>query len=113
MELQFLIMVDTKLSLNEIILYLKEKLSDTTPVRSRSFDWSSNWIQVWDNDDFDPDKISDPEDGFLYYPYRIEVSPNTKEINLEQQIAVARSLVERLEMTGAKVQVCADFEGML
>ncbi|HEU4324775.1 MAG TPA: hypothetical protein VFS21_16645 [Roseiflexaceae bacterium] len=113
MELQFLLMVDTKRSNDEIIFHLKEQLSDVTSVRSRSFDWLNNWVQVWENDDFDPEKALDSEEGFLYYPFRIEVSPVAEEVTLEHQLVVARSLRASLEMLNAKVQICADFEDML
>jgi hypothetical protein len=113
MELQFLVMVDTKLSYDEIISHLKDNLSDVKSISSHSFGWLNNWVQVWKNDDFDSARTLDMDEGFLYYPYRIEVSPTAKEITLEYQLVVARSLQATLELLDARVQICADFEDML
>src|SRR5687768_4866414 len=113
MELQFLVMVDTKFSYDEITSHLKESLSDIKSISSHSFDWLNNWVQIWKNDDFDSTRTLDRDEGFLYYPYRIEVSPKAKEITLEHQLVVARSLQATLELLDARVQVCADFEDML
>jgi hypothetical protein len=106
-------MINTKLSCDEIISHLKEGLSDIKSISFHSFEWLNNWIQVWRNDDFDSARTLDTDEGFLYYPYRIEVSPTAKEITLEHQLVVARSLRATLELLDARVQVCADFEDML
>lgn len=112
-ELQFLVMADSRLALDELVLRLMEKLEGARTVRARSFDWADNWIAVWPNDDHDPEASSDPEQGFLHYRYRIEVSPLGKEATVDRQIRVAKELERVLESLGAGVAVCADFEELL
>lgn len=112
-ELQFLVMVDTGRALDELVACLMEKLEGARQVRARSFDWAENWIAVWPNDDYDPKKTSDPEEGFLHYRYRIEVSPLNKGASVDDQVRIANELKRVLESMGAVVAVCADFEELL
>lgn len=112
-ELQFLVMANCDLSLQELAACLKEKLPEAAWVRSQSFDWSNNWIQVWKNDDHDDSMLSDIDEGFLYYPYRIEVSPTGETKDLDHQINLAKHLKNILESLGCDAVICADFEELL
>ena len=66
-------------------------------------------MQVWENDDYDPERIDEPEEGYLFYRFRIEVSPFEK-VEDSHQIGLARLVVEILESLNAQPVVCADFE---
>jgi len=112
-ELQFLIMVDTSLALDDLVARLIEKLEGARKVRPRSFDWRDNWISVWPNDDHDPTATSDPEEGFLHYRYLVEVSPLAKNAPVEHQVSLAKELERVFESLGASAVVCADFEELL
>src|SRR5215467_9989380 len=89
-ELQFLIMVNSGLTLEDLVRSLREQLPSARSTRFRSFDWSNNWVQVWRNDDHDESILSDGNEGFLYYPFRIEVSPIEKNTSLEHQVNTAK-----------------------
>jgi hypothetical protein len=107
-ELQFLIYVNTTLDIEELISSLKGVLTST-----RTFYWSGNWVQVWPNEDYDESLISDSEEGFLYYRYRIEVSPIDNDKSVERQVSIAKHLKSVLESLGCIAVICADFEDLL
>lgn len=112
MERQFLVMVEmpgTAIGLSEKLV---RSLEGAVSVRPRSFDWMGNWIQIADNDDYDPAQVDEPRDGFLFYRFRLEVSP-MKSVDVEHQVRVAVALSDALRALGAKTAVCADFEEKL
>jgi len=49
-------------------------------------------ISILENDDFDEQKRTNPEDGFLFYRYKLEVEPNA-ELGEENAIAVVSKLL--------------------
>lgn len=116
-ELQFLIMVETRIEHEELIASFKEKVGDAgeeiSPAKFRTFYWSGNCIQVWMNEDYDESLVSDPEDGFLYYRYKIEVFPTDGEKSVERQVNIAKQLKGALESLGCTTVICADFEELL
>jgi hypothetical protein len=116
-ELQFLIMVDTEIEHEELIASLKEKLvgvrEEISPAKFRTFYWSGNCVQVWLNEDYDESLVSDPEDGFLYYRYKIEVFPTDGDKGVERQVNIAKQLKGVLESLGCTAVICADFEELL
>ena len=112
-ETQFLIMVNCNFDLGEFLNRLKEEWQDVKWVKRSSFDIANNWIQISKNDDYDPSRVLDPEDGFLHYRYRLEVSPITENPSVIEQIKLARMLKTRLEDIGCLAIICADFEELL
>lgn len=113
-ELQFLVMVDSFHSLEEFVSILKRNLSDSKTFRSRSFDWKGNWIQIEQNEDYNPVAATNPKDGFLFYKFRIEVSPTEDYAHdLQHQIALAKEIEAIIQNRGGKAVVCADFEELL
>jgi len=112
-ELQFLIMVNSKLDLDQFIACIKDNWPHIHWVGSRSFDVANNWVQISENEEFDPSLASNPEKGFLHYRYRLEVSPVEGTPSLDNQIELARSLKAGLEKLGFEAVVCADFEDLL
>lgn len=57
-------MVNTDLSLSELITCLRDNLSGANQEQYRSFTWSGNWIRVWENEDFELSPIQ-KDDAFL------------------------------------------------
>lgn len=112
-ELQFLVMVDTEMSLDRLVEEIRANLPGARSVRPRSFDWQHNWIQIWENDDYEPPSTRPEADPFLYFRYRMEVSPTPEDVQLQQQLDVARELKRAVESIGALAVVCADFEELL
>lgn len=110
MEQQFLIMANFASSAPSFATRLSTHLPESPALlRPRTFKWRSNLVQVWENDDYDPRRIDDPEEGYLFYRFRIEVSPFER-VSDGHQIGIARLLVEVLESLNAQPVVCADFE---
>ncbi|EDN67695.1 conserved hypothetical protein [Beggiatoa sp. PS] len=64
---------------------------------------------VFKNEDADPLKAIFPDDGFLYYPYYLEIEPVD---NIEQAsyIAFIARLLSALWKMGAKAVAACDFE---
>jgi hypothetical protein len=50
-------------------------------------------ISILENDDFDEQRRTNPEDGFLFYRYKLEVEPNT-ELGEKNAIAVVSKLLK-------------------
>lgn len=113
-ERQFLIMLNTGKPLLELVSSFVGTLDGSRQERPRSFCWRENVIHIRNNDSFDPGEAADEKDGFLSYPYRMEVSP-ISEVNpsVEQQIAIARMLLETAVSLGCAAVICADFEELL
>lgn len=112
-ELQFLVMIDTEMPLDKLIEEIRARLLGARPVRPRSFDWRNNWIQIWENDDYEPPLTRPEPDQFLYFRYRMEVSPTSENAELQQQMDIARELKRIIEDIGATAVICADFEELL
>jgi hypothetical protein len=56
---------------------------------------------------------AEPKEGFLYYPYRIEISPIGEKKDIDHQVCTAKHLKELLESLGGDATICADFEELL
>jgi len=68
-----------------------------------------NFCGICANDDFDPERVDDSEDGFLYFPWRLHCNPEPGRTEPEQ-IELARRLRRLIEETGCRVEVGAAFE---
>jgi hypothetical protein len=69
-------------------------------------------IDVEENDDFDAQKRLDPNDGFLYYRYYLDIDPVEGADRQEYVTAVAQLLM-RLWQLGFKAVAACDFEDEL
>ncbi len=109
-ERQFLVMVDAAISLNELLNRMA-RLDGFVRRTRRSFDWQRNWIQVAQNEDHDAVRTRE-EDGFLFFKFRVEVSP-LGDVSVEDQVACARRLHQSYRAEGYDAEICADFEALL
>lgn len=112
-EEQFLIMVDAEESIDGLVSTLQHALEVTSKATPRSFYWKDNWVQLSKNSDYDEALMSSDQDGFLYYPFRIEVSPINDEITTAHQVAIAKLLGQSIAQLGYRFEICADFEDLL
>lgn len=88
-----------------------EALSDarTGGVRFRA---AEALLEVRENDDFDPDQVSDPENGFLFYRFLVEVEPLSAATQ-EAYVAAVAALIRGLRREGWSVVPACDFEDLL
>ncbi len=111
-ELQFLVMVNSEIGIDELL----NKMSgwnDLIKLTHRSFDSDSkNWIQVSENEDYGLGGIQD-EDGFLFYKYKIEVSPLNDQVGIDDQVEYAKKIHQNFIDEGFLAEICADFEELL
>ena len=110
-ELQFLIMVETDIELGLLFSKLIDDLPDSHRESSWSFRWKGNICMILLNEDHDVNELNG-EDGYLYYKFRIELSP-IKDCTIEEQISMAKYLEKYLSSFAEEVAICADFEELL
>jgi hypothetical protein len=108
-ELQFLIMVDAPIDIEELRGFIKNNVN--LKYNSSSNQLMGNMLRVLQNEDYDPTLI-ESEDGYMYFKYRLEFVPGD-DCDLENQIELARKVKTTMERESAKVEICADFEEML
>lgn len=113
-ELQFLIMIEAGIAIDQLMNELLFLFGGVNRVSNKSFDWGNNWCQLSENKIYQPQKIGNVEDDFLYYKYRLEVSP-TKDVSLSEQVDVAKALRDKILLLTSVdgVEICADFEDYL
>jgi len=105
-------MIDTEIGLFDFLERLRTELTGARLQRPRSFDWMGNWVQVWENDDYIAKRARPTVDEYLYFRYRMEVTP-TENIHLDDQLDAALQVKRSVENTGAEAVICADFEDLL
>ncbi|MGV3719784.1 MAG: hypothetical protein ACO1SX_02650 [Actinomycetota bacterium] len=71
-----------------------------------------NFCEIEENRDYESSRTDDPEEGFLYFRWRLNCSPGQKRTKLEQ-MELARCLRAIIEETGCRVVVGANFEDEL
>ena len=78
-------------------------------MRERSFDATGNYVEIKQNVDFDRSKMDD-DDGYLFFPFRMEFTPSNPRRTEDQQVQLARAMKEVLEYIGCRIVVGANFE---
>ncbi len=112
-ESQFILMVNCNFKLDKLVNLIKKEWKDIRWIKSYSFDMKGNWIQISANEDYDISCIKDKKDGYLYYKYRLEVSPLGDIKNIDNQVTLAMTLKSRFTAIGCVTEICADFEELL
>lgn len=108
--LQFLIMVDGPLEAAELLDRIRTRLPDAVPYRRDSVDVRGNLLEINPNEGFDPHLATTDEDDYLYFRWRVELTPTDRSVDEEHQIALARELLRAIEEPGVRATVCAAFE---
>lgn len=85
--LQFIVMVDGDVSEAALLKSLK----------AHSCDLRGNFLEIWHNEDADPDLARNDDDGYLYYRWRVELTPTTKSVGADHQVELARALIAAFE----------------
>ncbi|MGK5550475.1 hypothetical protein ACSNOI_02575 [Actinomadura kijaniata] len=109
--LQFLVMLDGPTDERRILDAVRQAFPDATPVKANSCDLRGNWLEAWTNEDHDPDlAANDDEDAFLYFRWRVEVTPMADGITEDDQVTLAKGLVACFTSNGWTPIVAAAFE---
>ncbi|MET7705462.1 hypothetical protein [Micromonospora sp. NPDC005189] len=108
--LQFLIMVDGPLTAAELLDRIRTRLPDAVPYRRDSVDVRGNLLEINPNEDADPQLAATDEDDYLYFRWRVELTPMDNTVDEGHQIGLARELLRAIEGPQARATVCAAFE---
>ncbi|GMK47068.1 hypothetical protein PghCCS26_41980 [Paenibacillus glycanilyticus] len=68
-------------------------------------------IGIAKNDEYDPVRLLDPADGFLFSRFKLEINPNTNEFNV--YLSQISKLLEGLWASGYRAVASCDFEHLL
>ena len=110
---QFLIMINTSYDEKELMEFLTNCFPNSIRNTINSFDLQDHWIEIWKNENADEQMSKDPEEGYLYFRWRIEVTPLRKKILQIHQVEFAKNIVSCLENKGCNCVICANFEHLL
>lgn len=72
-----------------------------------------NNVVIRYNEDYDEKLAIEDEDGYLYYECNMDFYPQDDNIMLENQIEVAKKMVEIFVNYGIASEIIAEFENML
>ena len=108
--LQFLVMVDADLDRPGMVQAVLDRFPEATPLKENSCDLRGNWLEVWDNEDADREQAADPDDGYLHFRWRVEVTPLDDTLDEDHQVRLARDLRDCFAAVGRDAVVAANFE---
>lgn len=101
------ILISTDISEDAIVKKIASITSGRTDQRTVVTEWSE--IDVVANDDFDEAKSEEVPDGFLFYPYYIDMEPG-RDVFPEKYISEVGSLLKGLWNLGWKAVAACNFE---
>ena len=107
-ERQFLVMLDGAADIDAVSSIVQSNVPGAKRRSHRSLLVPDGLVQIWLNDDWDA-RRSNERDGFLFWRFRLEVSPG-KELTDEELIGFAGELLLLFRSCGLKATVCAEFE---
>jgi hypothetical protein len=71
----------------------------------------ANLLEINPNEAYDPRRAAtDDEEAYLYFRWRVELTPVDSTVDEDHQIGLARELVGVLAGDGVRTVVCANFE---
>ena len=112
-DLSFLLLVDARVPYEHLINVILDLVPSAVRVKHRNLETPGNWIEVKENEDFDPERVDDPEEGFLFYRYQVEVTPKPGRLGVSNQVLFARELLMGLRLRRFKAEVCSTLEDQI
>ncbi len=97
----------------KIIEILKEYKSCLTLLEEKWFCICGNNMQINYNEDYDKELSIVDEDGFLYYENNIDFYPKDDTIMLENQVQLAKEILQKFTNYGIASEIIAEFENLL
>jgi len=111
LDLRFLLILDSPHEdEDEVMTWLVTALPEAEREKENSCRLRLNYVEVWPNSDADPEAARSKRDGYLFYRYRIEVSPILGEVAKGGQINLAREVLGYARGERWRWVVCANFE---
>ena len=110
LTLQFILMIDTKLSVGELIFKLVSYYPHHKKYKNNFYIIKQNFIKVFNNEDSDFTLSLNEDEGYLYYPVKLEATPLDGKITEDDQIKFVQDMVGLLRSHECKIVVCANFE---
>ena len=108
--LQILLMVEADLDRPTVLASVLASFQDAVRRKENSCMVRGNLLEIWPNEDADPVMSRSDDDPYLYFRWRVEVTPMDDDLDEDHQIRLARDLRSALESIGARVEVLAAFE---
>ncbi|MEU4561121.1 hypothetical protein AB0F72_22290 [Actinoplanes sp. NPDC023936] len=109
----FIVMVDSATGWVRLLEDLITAFSGAVQVKANSCDLRGNWLEISPNDDADEKLATDPDTGYHYFRWRIEVTPLNESVGEDNQVLFARALLQHFRSGGARAEVLANFEDRL
>lgn len=69
-------------------------------------------VEIRENEDFNPDRLDDPENGFLFYPVYLEITP-TANVSRAAYISDVAAIMSALRGARWRAVASCDFEDEL
>lgn len=93
---------------------LKEHFSELLGGHSEfdSIDTDLFSLDIKKNDEHDPEQMRNPDNGFIYFPYYVDVEPQP-DVDAFNYIASLQDLLRKLRSAGFRVVASCDFEDQL
>ncbi|RNL85846.1 hypothetical protein [Halostreptopolyspora alba] len=109
--LEFIVMVNGGDSESEVLRAITERIPEAAEIEKDSCELRGNRLEVWANEDADPSRATDEEEGYLYFRWRIEVLPQRDDVGEEAQVGLAGEMLGALrEDRGWDATLAATFE---
>ena len=112
-DVQFIVMVDSAAERSHLVSDLASDFPELEQRKAHSGRLRGNWLEVYANDDADPAAAADPDNGFLHFRWRVEVTPLDSSVDENHQIRLARDLLAHFRSAEATAEVLANFEDRL
>ncbi|MCO6008397.1 hypothetical protein NE236_25805 [Actinoallomurus purpureus] len=108
--MQFIVMVDGDADEVALLRCVLKNLPDAVRLKAHSCDVRGNWLEIWQNEDADPNLAENDDDGYLYYRWRVELTPMGGTVDEDHQVELARALIGAFERADGRAVVLANFE---
>lgn len=110
MDLYCKVYLDSTLPTNDLVELLTEGLGG----QHRKWTITTNLVEVYvdENEDFDDGRRHNPDNGFLFYPYYVDMEPKP-DVPADSYIDAVRRLLAFLKGQGIRAVAACDFEHLL
>lgn len=105
-HLSCVIYLDNNLKKKELLTFLADILHGSVELNTIIVSWG--YIYVEENDDFDLKKMNVAENGFVYYPFMLEIEPK-EDTEEELYINNVYKLLDKLRELNMKSVLSSDF----
>lgn len=112
-EKQFRIMLNHTISKSDLQKELLTKLSCKQDKDYGFIIFESNNLRIIPNEDYNPNLAKTSEDYYLYYKFVLEVFPINNIVSVQNQVDLAKTLLQFFRQMKIDAEVIADFEHLV